>query len=96
MGNVIEYLKIHKSQRGPQQSGNAGIDKKTGKAIIYDPASYYGHNEAEYEYILFQGYLVNSSLEVFLSRGYSVVFLNPSIQLITNICQRPSQLINTS
>lgn len=31
------------------QSGNAGIDKATGQPVIFDPASYYGHNEAEYE-----------------------------------------------
>lgn len=29
------------------QSGNVGVDKTTGQPIIFDPASYYGHNEAE-------------------------------------------------
>jgi Fructosamine kinase len=29
------------------QSGNVGVDKSTGQPIIFDPASYYGHNEAE-------------------------------------------------
>jgi fructosamine-3-kinase len=29
------------------QSGNVGVDKKTGRPVIYDPASYFGHNEAE-------------------------------------------------
>jgi hypothetical protein len=29
------------------QSGNTGMDRKTGEPVIYDPSSYYGHNEAE-------------------------------------------------
>ena len=29
------------------QSGNVGVDKTNGQPIIFDPASYYGHNEAE-------------------------------------------------
>lgn len=29
------------------KSGNAGSDKATGEPIIFDPASYFGHNEAE-------------------------------------------------
>ena len=29
------------------QSGNVGVDRTTGQPIIFDPASYYGHNEAE-------------------------------------------------
>ena len=30
------------------QSGNTGFDKKTNEPVIYDPSSFYGHNEAEY------------------------------------------------
>jgi len=30
------------------KSGNAGLDKATGQPIIFDPASYFGHNEAEW------------------------------------------------
>jgi fructosamine-3-kinase len=33
--------------KGPQ-SGNTGADRKTGQPIIFDAASYYGHNEAEW------------------------------------------------
>ena len=29
------------------QNGNVGVEKSTGQPIIFDPASYYGHNEAE-------------------------------------------------
>ncbi|WWC95253.1 hypothetical protein V866_002112 [Kwoniella sp. B9012] len=32
---------------GDLWSGNKGYDTITGKAVIYDPASYYGHNEAD-------------------------------------------------
>ncbi|KAF8973661.1 Fructosamine/Ketosamine-3-kinase [Flammula alnicola] len=32
---------------GDLWSGNAGVDKATGQPIIFDPASYYGHNEAD-------------------------------------------------
>ena len=30
------------------QSGNTGTDTTTGEPVIYDPSSFYGHNEAEY------------------------------------------------
>lgn len=29
------------------KSGNVGLNKATGQPIIFDPASYFGHNEAE-------------------------------------------------
>ncbi|KDR85437.1 hypothetical protein GALMADRAFT_52701 [Galerina marginata CBS 339.88] len=29
------------------RSGNAGVDKANGQPVIFDPASYYGHNEAD-------------------------------------------------
>ncbi|TFK77323.1 fructosamine kinase, partial [Pluteus cervinus] len=32
---------------GDLWSGNVGVDNVTGNPIIYDPASYYGHNEAD-------------------------------------------------
>ncbi|CAA7265934.1 unnamed protein product [Cyclocybe aegerita] len=32
---------------GDLWSGNAGVDTATGQPVIFDPASYYGHNEAE-------------------------------------------------
>jgi protein-ribulosamine 3-kinase len=28
-------------------SGNAGYDRTTSSPVIYDPACYYGHNEAD-------------------------------------------------
>lgn len=34
------------------QNGNAGTDLDSGKPVIVDPSSYYGHNEAEYVLIL--------------------------------------------
>ncbi len=43
------------SQRNPYkmlltvvpQSGNTGIDRSTQEPVIFDPSSYFGHNEAE-------------------------------------------------
>jgi protein-ribulosamine 3-kinase len=32
---------------GDLWSGNTGVDGKTGLPVIYDPSSYYGHNEAD-------------------------------------------------
>ncbi|KAL0951509.1 hypothetical protein HGRIS_008194 [Hohenbuehelia grisea] len=32
---------------GDLWSGNVGVDQATGEPVIYDPASYYGHNEAD-------------------------------------------------
>jgi len=32
---------------GDLWSGNVGLDKATGQPIIFDPASYFGHNEAD-------------------------------------------------
>ncbi|KAF8203014.1 Fructosamine/Ketosamine-3-kinase [Pholiota molesta] len=32
---------------GDLWSGNAGVDKATGQPVIFDPASYYGHNEVD-------------------------------------------------
>lgn len=30
-----------------KKSGNTGTERATGQPVIFDPASYYGHNEAE-------------------------------------------------
>lgn len=30
------------------QSGNVGTDQGTGEPVIFDPSSFFGHNEAEY------------------------------------------------
>jgi len=40
----MPYLSIHSFIL---QSGNVGVDKSTGQPITFDPASYYGHNEAD-------------------------------------------------
>jgi len=32
---------------GDLWSGNVGVDRKNGRPVVYDPASYYGHNEAD-------------------------------------------------
>ena len=32
---------------GDLWSGNVGYDKKTSSAVVFDPSSYWGHNEAE-------------------------------------------------
>jgi len=32
---------------GDLWSGNVGVDSSTGKPVIFDPSSYYGHNEAD-------------------------------------------------
>jgi protein-ribulosamine 3-kinase len=32
---------------GDLWSGNTGIDGKSGQPVVYDPASYFGHNEAD-------------------------------------------------
>ncbi|KAH9483297.1 Protein-ribulosamine 3-kinase, chloroplastic [Psilocybe cubensis] len=40
---VIKPVILH----GDLWSGNAGVDRKTGEPVIFDPASYYGHNEAD-------------------------------------------------
>ena len=42
---IIEGKKY--STYSTSQSGNAGVDQRTQKPVIFDPASYYGHNEAE-------------------------------------------------
>ncbi|OCF39228.1 fructosamine kinase [Kwoniella heveanensis CBS 569] len=34
-------------QHGDLWSGNKGYDTLTGRAVVFDPASYYGHNEAD-------------------------------------------------
>ncbi|KAJ8597598.1 Ketosamine-3-kinase [Rhizopogon salebrosus TDB-379] len=39
----IEPVLLH----GDLWSGNAGIDGSTGQPVIFDPSSYYGHNEAD-------------------------------------------------
>lgn len=39
----IEPVLLH----GDLWSGNAGIDSSTGQPVIFDPSSYYGHNEAD-------------------------------------------------
>lgn len=32
---------------GDLWSGNKGVDGDTGQPVVYDPSSYYGHNEAD-------------------------------------------------
>lgn len=44
MGTIANSLPIVSDSI---QSGNVGVDKATGQPVVYDPASYYGHNEAE-------------------------------------------------
>ncbi|TFK56670.1 fructosamine kinase PKL/CAK/FruK [Heliocybe sulcata] len=39
----IEPVILH----GDLWSGNAGTDRATGEPVVFDPSSYYGHNEAE-------------------------------------------------
>lgn len=29
------------------QSGNVGLVRETGEPVVFDPSSYFGHNEAE-------------------------------------------------
>ncbi|KDQ63293.1 hypothetical protein JAAARDRAFT_29311 [Jaapia argillacea MUCL 33604] len=40
---VIQPVLLH----GDLWSGNAGVDRGTGEPVIFDPSSYYGHNEAD-------------------------------------------------
>jgi len=40
---VIEPVLLH----GDLWSGNTGTDSKTGEPVIFDPSSYFGHNEAD-------------------------------------------------
>jgi len=40
---VIQPVLLH----GDLWSGNIGTDQSTGRPVIFDPASYYGHNEAD-------------------------------------------------
>ncbi|KIO08629.1 hypothetical protein M404DRAFT_997557 [Pisolithus tinctorius Marx 270] len=40
---VIEPVLVH----GDLWSGNTGTNRKTGQSVIFDPSSYYGHNEAD-------------------------------------------------
>ncbi|ESK98199.1 fructosamine kinase pkl cak [Moniliophthora roreri MCA 2997] len=40
---TIQPVLLH----GDLWSGNAGTDSGTGQPVIYDPSSYYGHNEAD-------------------------------------------------
>ncbi|KAM5533939.1 hypothetical protein V8D89_012364 [Ganoderma adspersum] len=39
----IEPALLH----GDLWSGNTGVDRSTGEPVIFDPSSYYGHNEAD-------------------------------------------------
>ena len=79
------------------QSGNVGVDKKTGTPVIYDPSSYYGHNEAEciYYILVFTPKKLTQLNRAFRLRGFLVVSLNPFTRLTMNIVQSPNQLINT-
>lgn len=75
------------------QSGNAGIDKATGQPVIFDPASYYGHNEAEYEtYILPR--ILADSCTAFLLLAFLEASRNPSMRHTTNMRQKPNLLKN--
>lgn len=40
---VVQPVLLH----GDLWSGNTGTDRKSGKPVIYDPSSYFGHNEAD-------------------------------------------------
>ncbi|KZT75010.1 Ketosamine-3-kinase [Daedalea quercina L-15889] len=40
---IIQPVLLH----GDLWSGNTGTDTKTGQPVIFDPSSYYGHNEAD-------------------------------------------------
>ncbi|KAI8981390.1 fructosamine kinase PKL/CAK/FruK [Trametes punicea] len=40
---VIQPVLLH----GDLWSGNTGIDQSTGEPVIFDPSSYFGHNEAD-------------------------------------------------
>ncbi|CCM04440.1 uncharacterized protein FIBRA_06620 [Fibroporia radiculosa] len=40
---VIQPVLLH----GDLWSGNTGTDRKTGQPVIFDPSSYFGHNEAD-------------------------------------------------
>jgi protein-ribulosamine 3-kinase len=54
MGRAIPLL-LHNFNPPPKPvichgdlwSGNAGVDKATGDAVIWDPAAYWGHNESD-------------------------------------------------
>jgi fructosamine-3-kinase len=47
---------------GDLWSGNAGFDSTTSSAVIYDPASYWGHNEADLGIIhMFGGKIIHLS-----------------------------------
>jgi len=45
LGSVLEVEPV--LLHGDLWSGNVGVDSKTDMPVIYDPASYFGHNEAE-------------------------------------------------
>ncbi|KAI0830478.1 fructosamine kinase PKL/CAK/FruK [Trametes gibbosa] len=40
---IIEPVLLH----GDLWSGNTGVDRSTGEPVIFDPSSYFGHNEAD-------------------------------------------------
>lgn len=57
------FIDIRKSYTA--QSGNAGTEKN-GDPVIFDPAGYYGHNEAEYVPRLRYNHLTLTSGNLFL------------------------------
>jgi fructosamine-3-kinase len=75
------------------QSGNAGIDKATGQPVIFDPASYYGHNEAEYE-ISTLPCILTDSRAAFLLPAFLEAFQNPFTRHTTSMRQKPNLLKN--
>ncbi|THV07557.1 fructosamine kinase PKL/CAK/FruK [Dendrothele bispora CBS 962.96] len=45
---LLGPLDIHPALlHGDLWSGNVGVERSTGNPVIYDPSSYYGHNEAD-------------------------------------------------
>ncbi|KAH9937300.1 fructosamine kinase PKL/CAK/FruK [Fomitopsis serialis] len=48
VGSLFDTLEGGEAMKhSASRSGNTGTDKKTGQPVIFDPSSYYGHNEAD-------------------------------------------------